>query len=75
MSVSSLAILLYIPWVWRFEDLETPAFLALGAVLLAMVALIAGLVSLPLRKSIASVIVLGLITYLLVFTKLSCCEA
>lgn len=73
-SAASLAILVYVRWVWRFEDFETPHFLAGLALLLTPITLVTGLIGLPRWRSIVAIIFLGVVAYFFSFTQLFCCE-
>ena len=70
----SIGLLVYIRLVWRFEDFETPHFLAGGAFLLAAAALLISLAGLPKWKSIAAIVLVAIAAFLFGFTQLFCCE-
>ncbi len=73
-ATASLGILVYVRWVWQFEDFETPHYLAGLALLLTPITLVTGLIGLPLWRSILAIIFLGIVIYIVSFTQFFCCE-
>ena len=74
MAAASMGIVLCVRLVWRFEDLETPHFLAAAAFLVGAISLVPALAGLPKWKSIVALVILGAVAYLFNFTQLFCCE-